>query len=51
MGDMEQDEPGRVRLRAYVVEEAAGTLTIPVRREEIRVEREPAAGAEDDEQR
>jgi uncharacterized protein (TIGR02271 family) len=33
-------EAGRVRLRKYVVEDEV-TETVPVRREEIRVEREP----------
>jgi uncharacterized protein (TIGR02271 family) len=33
-------EAGRVRLRKYVVEDEV-TKTVPVRREEVRVEREP----------
>jgi len=37
-------ESGRVRLRKYVVEEDV-TQTVPVRREEIRVEREPITDA------
>jgi uncharacterized protein (TIGR02271 family) len=37
-------ESGRVRLRKYVVEENV-TQTVPVRREEIRVEREPITDA------
>ena len=41
-------ETGRVRLRKYVVEDEV-TETVPVRREEIRVEREPiTAGNVDD---
>jgi len=38
-------ESGRVRLRKHVVTEYQ-QVTVPVRREEIRVEREPAGGAE-----
>ena len=37
-------EAGRVRLRKYVVEDEV-TKTVPVRREEIRVEREPITDA------
>jgi uncharacterized protein (TIGR02271 family) len=37
-------ESGRVRLRKYVVEDEV-TRTVPVRREEVRVEREPITGA------
>jgi uncharacterized protein (TIGR02271 family) len=37
-------ESGRVRLRKYVVEDEV-TKTIPVRREEVRVEREPITDA------
>jgi uncharacterized protein (TIGR02271 family) len=37
-------ESGRVRLRKYVVEEEV-TQTVPVRREEVRVEREPITDA------
>ena len=37
-------ETGRVRLRKYVVEDEV-TETVPVRREEIRVEREPITDA------
>jgi uncharacterized protein (TIGR02271 family) len=37
-------ESGRVRLRKYVVEDEV-TQTVPVRREEIRVEREPITDA------
>ena len=37
-------EAGRVRLRKYVVEEEV-TQTIPVRREEVRIEREPITDA------
>jgi uncharacterized protein (TIGR02271 family) len=37
-------ETGRVRLRKYVVEDEV-TKTVPVRREEIRVEREPITDA------
>jgi uncharacterized protein (TIGR02271 family) len=37
-------ESGRVRLRKYVVEEQV-TQTVPVRREEVRVEREPITDA------
>jgi uncharacterized protein (TIGR02271 family) len=40
-------ETGRVRLRKYVVEDEV-TQTVPVRREEIRVEREPVTGANAD---
>jgi uncharacterized protein (TIGR02271 family) len=36
----EQRERGRARLRKYVVEEEV-TQTVPVRREEVRIEREP----------
>ena len=41
-------ETGRVRLRKYVVEDEV-TETVPVRREEIRVEREPITDANVDE--
>jgi uncharacterized protein (TIGR02271 family) len=37
-------ESGRVRLRKYVVEDEV-TQTVPVRREEVRVEREPVTDA------
>ena len=37
-------EAGRVRLRKYVVEDEV-TETVPVRREEVRVEREPITDA------
>ena len=37
-------EAGRVRLRKYIVEDEV-TQTVPVRREEIRVEREPITDA------
>jgi uncharacterized protein (TIGR02271 family) len=37
-------EAGRVRLKKYVVEDEV-TETVPVRREEVRVEREPITGA------
>jgi uncharacterized protein (TIGR02271 family) len=37
-------ESGRVRLRKYVVEEQV-TQTVPVRREEVRIEREPITDA------
>jgi len=40
----EQRERGRARLRKYVVEEEV-TQTVPVRREEVRVEREPITDA------
>jgi uncharacterized protein (TIGR02271 family) len=40
-------ESGRVRLRKYVVEDEV-TKTVPVRREEIRVEREPITDANAD---
>jgi len=40
-------ETGRVRLRKYVVEDEV-TKTVPVRREEIRVEREPITDANAD---
>lgn len=39
----ERVERGRVRLRKYVVTEME-TRTVPVRREEVRVEREPITG-------
>jgi uncharacterized protein (TIGR02271 family) len=39
-----QREAGRARLRKYVVEEQV-TQTVPVRREEVRVEREPITDA------
>jgi uncharacterized protein (TIGR02271 family) len=39
-----QRETGRVRLRKYVVEDEV-TQTVPVRREEVRVEREPVTEA------
>jgi uncharacterized protein (TIGR02271 family) len=40
-------ESGRVRLRKYVVEDEV-TQTVPVRREEVRVEREPITDANRD---
>ena len=40
-------EAGRVRLRKYVVTEQV-TMTVPVRREEVRVEREPITDANRD---
>jgi uncharacterized protein (TIGR02271 family) len=40
-------ETGRVRLRKYIVEENV-TKTVPVRREEVRVEREPITDANRD---
>ena len=43
VGKTEQ-EAGRVRLRKYVVEDEV-TQTVPVRREEVRVEREPITDA------
>jgi len=43
VGTTEQ-EAGRVRLRKYVVEDEV-TQTVPVKREEVRVEREPIADA------
>jgi uncharacterized protein (TIGR02271 family) len=39
-----QRETGRVRLRKYIVEEQV-TRTVPVRREEVRIEREPITDA------
>src|SRR3712207_652534 len=39
-----QRESGRARLRKYVVEDEV-TQTVPVRREEVRVEREPITDA------
>jgi uncharacterized protein (TIGR02271 family) len=39
-----QQEAGRARLRKYVVEDQV-TQTVPVRREEVRVEREPITDA------
>jgi uncharacterized protein (TIGR02271 family) len=39
-----QQESGRARLRKYVVEDEV-TQTVPVRREEVRVEREPITDA------
>ena len=39
-----QQESGRVRLRKYVVEDEV-TETVPVKREEVRVEREPITDA------
>jgi uncharacterized protein (TIGR02271 family) len=39
-----QREAGRARLRKYVVEEQV-TKTVPVRREEVRIEREPITDA------
>jgi uncharacterized protein (TIGR02271 family) len=39
-----QREAGRARLRKYVVEEEV-TKTVPVRREEVRIEREPITDA------
>ena len=41
-------EAGRVRLKKYVVEDEV-TETVPVRREEVRVEREPITDANRDE--
>ena len=41
-------EAGRVRLKKYVVEDTV-TETVPVRREEVRVEREPITDANRDE--
>ena len=43
----EQREAGRARLRKYVVTENV-TTTVPVRREEVRVEREPITDANRD---
>jgi uncharacterized protein (TIGR02271 family) len=43
----QQREAGRARLRKYVVEEQV-TQTVPVRREEVRVEREPITDANAD---
>ena len=43
-------ESGRVRLQKYVVEEEV-TETVPVRREEVRVEREPITDANRDDAR
>ena len=40
-------EAGRVRLKKYVVEEEV-TKTVPVRREEVRLEREPITDANRD---
>jgi uncharacterized protein (TIGR02271 family) len=40
----EQREHGRARLRKYVVEDEV-TQTVPVRREEVRIEREPITDA------
>ncbi|MEA2280344.1 MAG: hypothetical protein QOK21_951 [Solirubrobacteraceae bacterium] len=40
----QQRESGRVRLRKYIVEDEV-TQTVPVRREEVRVEREPITDA------
>jgi uncharacterized protein (TIGR02271 family) len=40
----EQRETGRARLRKYVVEDEV-TQTVPVRREEVRIEREPITDA------
>ena len=40
-------EAGRARLKKYVVEEEV-TKTVPVRREEVRVEREPITDANRD---
>jgi uncharacterized protein (TIGR02271 family) len=45
--DTEQHEAGRVRLRKYVVTEEQ-TVTVPVTREEVRVEREPITDANRD---
>ncbi len=42
--DTTERESGRVRLRKYVVEDEV-TQTVPVRREEVRVEREPITDA------
>ena len=47
VGTTERDA-GRVRLRKYVVEDEV-TETVPVRREEIRVEREPITDGNVDE--
>jgi uncharacterized protein (TIGR02271 family) len=41
---VEQRESGRARLRKYIVEDEV-TQTVPVRREEVRVEREPITDA------
>lgn len=46
----EQVASGKVRLRKYVVTENV-TQTVPVSREEVRIEREPITGAERDEAR
>ena len=43
-----QRETGRVRLKKYIVEDQV-TETVPVRREEVRVEREPITDANVDE--
>ncbi len=43
-----QREAGRARLRKYVVTEAV-TKTVPVQREEVRIEREPITDANRDE--
>ncbi len=43
--DTERREAGRARLRKYVVTENV-TQTVPVQREEVRVEREPIGAAE-----
>ena len=40
----QERETGRVRLRKYVVEDEV-TQTVPVKREEVRIEREPARTA------
>ena len=40
-------ESGRVRLKKYIVEDEV-TKTVPVRREEVRVEREPITDANRD---
>jgi uncharacterized protein (TIGR02271 family) len=42
----ERQQVGRARLRKYIVTEHVQT-TVPVRREEVRLEREPVTGAED----
>ena len=44
---MQRRESGRARLRKYVVTEHV-TQTVPVQREEVRVEREPIAGSNRD---
>jgi uncharacterized protein (TIGR02271 family) len=44
----EREERGRARLRKYVVTEQV-EKTVPVQREEVRIEREPITGANRDE--